>query len=64
MLRKTIISVILSATTLTTLLFPIKANALAEENISAPSAILLESSTGKILFEKKLWRIAFEIEKN
>ncbi len=52
MLRKTIISVILSATMLTTLLIPIKANALSEENITAPSAILMESSTGKILFEK------------
>ncbi len=52
MLRKAIISVILSATLLTTVLFPIKVNALSEENITAPSAILMEASTGKILFEK------------
>lgn len=34
------------------MLAPIKVNALTEESISAPSAILMEASTGKILFEK------------
>ena len=34
------------------MLAPVKISALTEESISAPSAILMEASTGKILFEK------------
>lgn len=40
---------ILTAVTLTT---PISAGALSADGISAPSAILMEASTGKIIFEK------------
>ena len=40
---------ILTAVTLTT---PISAGALSADGVSAPSAILMEASTGKIIFEK------------
>ena len=48
MLRKALISLLC----IILMLAPIKVNALTEESISAPSAILMEASTGKILFEK------------
>lgn len=47
-----VISTSLCLILMLTILFPIKANALSEESVTAPSAILMESTTGKILFEK------------
>lgn len=52
MFRKIILSSSLCIALLLTVLFPIKVNALSEESITAPSAVLMEASTGKILFEK------------
>ena len=51
MFRK-VISTSLCLVIMLTVLFPVKVNALAEDSITAPSAILMEASTGKILFEK------------
>lgn len=48
MLRKAFTSLLCILLVLT----PVKISALTEESISAPSAILMEASTGKILFEK------------
>ena len=48
MLRKALISLLC----IILMLAPAKISALTEESISAPSAILMEASTGKILFEK------------
>ena len=48
MLRKVFISLLC----IILMLVPVTASALTEESISAPSAILMEASTGKILFEK------------
>ena len=48
MLRKVFISLLC----IIFMLVPVTASALTEESISAPSAILMEASTGKILFEK------------
>ena len=31
---------------------PVTAGALSEEDLTAPSAVLMEASTGKVLFEK------------
>ncbi len=52
MFRKVILSSSLCFALLLTVLFPIKVNALSQESITAPSAVLMETSTGKILFEK------------
>jgi D-alanyl-D-alanine carboxypeptidase (penicillin-binding protein 5/6) len=52
MLKKTIISVVLCFSIISTLMLPIKAEALSEDSITAPSAVLMETSTGKIIFEK------------
>ena len=49
-MKKAMISVILALSLLTVPVFP--AFALSEESVSAPSAILMEAGTGKILFEK------------
>ncbi len=48
MLRKALTSLLC----IILMLVPVTASALTEESISAPSAILMEASTGKILFEK------------
>ncbi len=48
MLRKAFISLLC----IILMLAPVKISALTEESISAPSAILMEASTGKILYEK------------
>lgn len=48
MLRKVFISLLC----IILMLVPVTASALTGESISAPSAILMEASTGKILFEK------------
>ena len=51
MFRK-VISTSLCLILMLTVLFPVKVNALSEDSITAPSAVLMEVSTGKILFEK------------
>ena len=52
MLKKASVSIVLCVVTVISVMFPIKAEALSNESISAPSALLMEASTGKILFEK------------
>lgn len=52
MLKKASVSIVLCVVTVISVMFPIKAKALSNESISAPSALLMEASTGKILFEK------------
>lgn len=52
MLRKAFVSITLCAVFLLSPFVGLKVNALSADSISAPSAVLMESSTGKILFEK------------
>ena len=52
MFRKVIFSSAICFALLLTVLFPVKVNALSQDSITAPSAVLMEASTGKILFEK------------
>lgn len=52
MLRKVIVSTVLCVSIMFTVMFPVKVNAVSADSISAPSAILMETSTGKIIFEK------------
>lgn len=51
MLRKVFFTTI-SLAVLISVMFPIKVFGVSKESISAPSALLMETSTGKILFEK------------
>ena len=52
MLRKAFVSITLCAVLLLSPFVGLKVNALSADSISAPSAVLMESSTGKVLFEK------------
>ncbi|MEE1061740.1 MAG: serine hydrolase, partial [Ruminococcus sp.] len=53
MFKRKLVSVFLCVSVVITMLaLPLSANAVSEESISAPSAVLMEVSTGKILFEK------------
>ena len=52
MLRKAFVSITLCAVLLLLPFVGLKVNALSADSISAPSAVLMESSTGKVLFEK------------
>ncbi len=52
MFRKVILSTTMCVTLMLTVIFPVKVNALSAESITAPAAVLMEASTGKILFEK------------
>lgn len=52
MLRKAFVSITLCAVFLLSPFVGLKVNALSADSISAPSAVLMESSTGKVLFEK------------
>ena len=52
MLRKAFVSITLCAVFLMSPFVGLKVNALSADSISAPSAVLMESSTGKVLFEK------------
>lgn len=52
MFRKVIIPISLCISILTAMNLPLKANAVSEDMVTAPSAVLMEASTGKILFEK------------
>ncbi len=52
MFRKVFLSTTMCFILMLTIIFPVKVNALAADEITAPSAVLMEASTGKILFEK------------
>lgn len=52
MFRKAVISSLLCISLIFTVMFPLKVSALSADSITAPSAVLMETSTGKILFEK------------
>lgn len=52
MFKKVIISTTLCFVLMLTVVFPVKVNAVSADSITAPSAVLMETSTGKILFEK------------
>lgn len=52
MFRKVIVSTSLCVALMLTVLFPVKVKALSADSITAPSAVLMETTTGKILFEK------------
>ncbi len=52
MFKKVIISTTLCFALMLTVVFPVRVNAVAADSITAPSAVLMETSTGKILFEK------------
>ena len=52
MLKRRFISVILCVPILISFALPLSVKAVSEESITAPSAILMEASSGKILFEK------------
>ena len=54
MFRKAVISSLLCISLIFTVMFPLKVSALSADSITAPSAVLMETSTGKILFEKNL----------
>ena len=52
MFKKVIISTTLCFALMLTVVFPVRVNAVSADSITAPSAVLMETSTGKILFEK------------
>lgn len=52
MFKKVIVSTTLCFALMLTVVFPVKVNAVSDESITAPSAVLMETSTGKILYEK------------
>ena len=52
MFKKVIISTTLCFALMLTVVFPVRVNAVSADSIPAPSAVLMETSTGKILFEK------------
>lgn len=52
MFKKVIISTTLCFALMLTVVFPVKVNAVSADSITAPSALLMETSTGKIIFEK------------
>ncbi len=52
MFKRRFVSILLCVSVIISLALPQSVNAVSEESITAPSAILMEASTGKILFEK------------
>lgn len=52
MLREKLISISLAVSLIVTPTLMMKASALTDDSVTAPSAVLMESSTGKILYEK------------
>lgn len=52
MFKKVIISTTLCFALMLTVVFPVRVNAVSADSITAPSAVLMETSTDKILFEK------------
>lgn len=52
MLRKKLFSAMLCLVIVFSMIIPINVSALSEDGITAPSAVLIEASTGKLIFEK------------
>lgn len=52
MLRKKIVSVLIAVNMMFVLVLPESVSALSDDSITAPSAVLMESSTGKVIYEK------------
>ncbi len=52
MFKKAITFVLICSLIITNLMIPIKAYALSDDSITAPAAVLMETSTGKIIYEK------------
>lgn len=52
MLRKKFVSIFLVVNMICALAFPASVSALSDDSVTAPSAVLMESSTGKIIYEK------------
>jgi D-alanyl-D-alanine carboxypeptidase (penicillin-binding protein 5/6) len=52
MIKKLSLTLVIAIVFTSIPLFCAEVNAVAEETITAPSAILMESSSGKVLFEK------------
>lgn len=52
MFKRKFISALMCISLLSVIVFPMQASALAEDSITAPSAVLMEASTGKVVFEK------------
>lgn len=52
MLRKKFVAIFLLLNLLCVFVFPTSASALTDDGVTAPSAVLMESSTGKVLYEK------------
>lgn len=52
MLRRKLISILLAINIISGLAFSFRVSALSDDSVTAPSAVLMESSTGKVLYEK------------
>lgn len=52
MFRKKLVSIFIALNLLCMLIFPMSVSALSDDSVTAPSAVLMESSTGKVLYEK------------
>lgn len=52
MLRRKLISILLSTSIISGLAFSFRVSALSDDSVTAPSAVLMESSTGKVIYEK------------
>ena len=52
MFKRRFVSILLCVSVIASLALPISVNAVSAESITAPSAVLMEASTGKVLFEK------------
>lgn len=52
MLRKKLVSIFLALSLMCMLALPMSVSALSDDSVTAPSAVLMESSTGKVIYEK------------
>ena len=52
MFKRRFVSILLCVSVIASLALPMSVNAVSAESITAPSAVLMEASTGKVLFEK------------
>lgn len=52
MYKKVIVSSFLCVAMLLTVMFPIKVKAVSDNNITSPSAVLMETSSGKVIYQK------------
>ena len=52
MFKRRFVSILLCVSIIASLALPMSVNAVSAESITAPSAVLMEASTGKVLFEK------------